>query len=321
MVLSYRTHMAPLLPQLADKLASGFTSSRQGCFLWATDSIVREFAPGVEGIDSNTLAAVFQFYSQQATTFLRALSDLPPEQLPDGKYKFSEVVGPSNWGAVIEDFFRLSVDVLLFFPDQSVTSPLMPSIISAATTALTLLKEEPLIASLHFLRDFLAYGTDNPPSSDWGDEPRTNPPEIQTAVKHLVSGQGDQLTQRIMTGMMYTFPRDCFPDASGVLLEMFNLMPAEVAQWIKTTVTMLPPGSISPQEAERLMNNINQYYSLIPEKFTYSASDGRTRRIQSNEVRKIRTLLQDFTNSYRRRNVAPREGLGRLEATRFRFTG
>ncbi|KAB2576864.1 Uncharacterized protein DIS24_g6890 [Lasiodiplodia hormozganensis] len=286
MVLSYRTHMAPLLPQLADKLASGFTSSRQGCFLWATDSIVREFAPGVEGIDSNTLAAVFQFYSQQATTFLRALSDLPPEQLPD----------------VIEDFFRLSVDVLLFFPDQSVTSPLMPSIISAATTALTLLKEEPLIASLHFLRDFLAYGTDNPPSSDWGDEPRTNPPEIQTAVKHLVSGQGDQLTQRIMTGMMYTFPRDCFPDASGVLLEMFNLMPAEVAQWIKTTVSMLPPGSISPQEAERLMNNINQ-------------------RIQSNEVRKIRTLLQDFTNSYRRRNVAPREGLGRLEATRFRFTG
>ncbi|KKY21785.1 putative mrna transport regulator [Diplodia seriata] len=223
--------------------------------------------------------------------------------------------------AVIEDFFRLSVDVLLFFPEQSVTSQLMPSILSAATTALTLLKEEPLIASLHFLRDFLAYGTDNPPSSDWGDEPRINPPEIQTAVKHLVSGQGEQLTQRIMTGMMYTFPRDCFPDASGVLLEMFNLMPVEVAGWVKTTVSMLPPGSISPQEAERLMNNINQYYSLIPEKFTYSASDGRTRRIQSNEVRKIRMLLQDFTNSYRRRNVAPREGLGRLEATRFRFTG
>ena len=29
----------------------------------------------------------------------------------------------------------------------------------------------------------------------------------------------------------------------------------------------------------------------------------------------------DFTNSYRRRNVAPRDGLGRLEATRFRFSG
>ncbi|GME24070.1 mrna transport regulator [Neofusicoccum parvum] len=305
MVLSYRIHMAPLLPQLADKLAAGFTASRQGCFLWATDSIVREFAPGAEGVDDNTLAAVFQFYSAQATTFLRALSDLPPEQLPD----------------VIEDFFRLSVDVLLFFPDQSVTSPLMPSILAAATTALTLLKEEPLIASLHFLRDFLAYGTDNPPSSDWGDEPRTNPPQIQSAVKQLVNGQGEQLTQRIMTGMMYTFPRDCFPDASGVLLEMFNLMPVEVAQWVKTTVSMLPPGSISPQEAERLMNNINQYFQSFPTKLMFITPDSIIRRIQANEVRKIRILLQDFTNSYRRRNVAPREGLGRLEATRFRFTG
>ena len=45
------------------------------------------------------------------------------------------------------------------------------------------------------------------------------------------------------------------------------------------------------------------------------------RRIESGEVRRIRMLLQDFTNSYRRRNVAPREGLGRLEATKFRFAG
>lgn len=46
-----------------------------------------------------------------------------------------------------------------------------------------------------------------------------------------------------------------------------------------------------------------------------------TRRVQAGEFRKIRPLLQDFTNSYRRRNVAPREGLGRLEATRFKFAG
>lgn len=44
MVLSYRFHTAPLLPQLAEKLSAGFTASRQGCFLWATDSIVREFS-------------------------------------------------------------------------------------------------------------------------------------------------------------------------------------------------------------------------------------------------------------------------------------
>ena len=85
MVLSYRTTMAPLLPLLAEKLAAGFNASRQGCFLWATDSIVREFSEGVEQVDDNTTNAIFQFYEQQATTFLRAMNDLPPEELPDRK--------------------------------------------------------------------------------------------------------------------------------------------------------------------------------------------------------------------------------------------
>lgn len=85
MILSYRTAIAPLLPQLAEKLASGFTASRQGCFLWATDAMVREFTDESPDVSKETLNAIFTFYQQQATTFLRALNDLPPEELPDGK--------------------------------------------------------------------------------------------------------------------------------------------------------------------------------------------------------------------------------------------
>lgn len=289
MVLSYRTHMTPLLPELAKQLQAGFTSSRQGCFLWATDSIVREFSDVSEAVAPETTAAIFNFYEQQATTFLRALSEVPPEELPD----------------VIEDFFRLSGDVLLYQPNKILLSHLMPTILDAASTSLTLLKEEPLLATLHFLRDVLFYGGEDAPSSSFSDQEyrnTKNPPEIQQAVKTLTTQRGETMVQRLLTGMMYTFPADCFPDASGVLLAMFQLMPPQVAQWVGTTVGMLPQGSISPQERERLLNNINQ-------------------RIQSGEVRKIRSLLQDFTNSYRRRNVAPREGLGRLEATRFKFAG
>lgn len=164
----------------------------------------------------------------------------------------------ADFAAVIEDFYRLAIDALLYFPEQTIASPLTPSVLAAASTSLTLLKEEPLMATLHFLRDFLGWGTDNPPVSEYGDAVHTNPPEIQAAVKQLIVGQGEQLTQRIMTGMMYTFPRDCVPDASGVLLEMLALMPMEVAGWIKTTISMLPQGSISTQEAERLLNNIQQ---------------------------------------------------------------
>ena len=291
MILSYRVHTAPLLPLLADKLAAGFTASRQGCFLWATDSIVREFSDVSEYVSKTTTEAIYSFYEQQATAFMRALNDLAPEELPD----------------VIEDFFRLSTDVLLYHSNRLLASELMAPILSAASTSLTLYKDEPLIATLHFLRDFLAYGGEDAPSSSFDANDgtyslRPNPLEIQNSVKKLIVTEGENLVQRCMTGMMYSFPPDCLPDASGVLLAMFQLMPREVSQWVAKTVQMLPEGSIAPQEQERLLRNIQQ-------------------RIDSGELRKIRVLLQDFTNSYRRRNVAPREGLGRLEATKFRFAG
>ncbi|KAF2235675.1 ARM repeat-containing protein [Viridothelium virens] len=303
MVLSYRTAIAPLLPQLADKLAAGFTDSRQGCFLWASDAIVREFSEDKGRIDQGTLDAIFNFYQQQATTFLRILNDLPPEELPD----------------IIEDFFRLALDVFDFYPTRALPSSLTPSILSASCTALTLLSQEPLMATLHFLRDFLMYGGPDPPvstypafdendstttSADGSSLPRSNPPELQHAVRSLLqsNGIGESLVQRCLTGMMYSFPAGCIPDASGVLLALFQMLPTDSAAWTAGTIALLPQGSVSEPERERLSRNIGQ-------------------RIQSGEVRKVRTLLQDFCAGFRRRNVAPREGLGRLEGGRFRFAG
>ena len=178
----------------------------------------------------------------------------------------------------------------------------METILSAASTSLPLLKEEPIIATLHFLRDLLGYGRNSAPSSSF-DQPRHDvPAAIQNRVKELVMNDQGRLVQRILTGMMYSFPEGSFADASGVLLDLFELIPELVSGWVQQTVGMLPTGSITPQESERFMNNIRQ-------------------RIQTGDIRMIRTILQDFTTSYRRRNVAPREGLGRLEASRFRFSG
>lgn len=76
--------MISLLPTLAQSMASGFEVSKEGCFLWATDAVVREFADGALNVDRSTSDAVYQFYEQQAVSFLRTLNDLPPENLPDG---------------------------------------------------------------------------------------------------------------------------------------------------------------------------------------------------------------------------------------------
>lgn len=135
----------------------------------------------------------------------------------------------------------------------------MSHVLAAACASLNMLKVEPLTANLHFLRDFLAYGLEDSPTSGFDETPRKNPPVVRHAVMELLKSNGEQLTQRLLTGMMFTFPRDCIPDASGVLLDMFRLMPDATAKWVQETVSLLPPGSISPEEQERLIRNINQY--------------------------------------------------------------
>lgn len=287
MVISYRSAMAPLLPAMANKLANGFNASREGCFLWVTAAILREFSEDREYVDQATTDNIYSFFEAQTTTFLRVMTELQPKELPD----------------VIDDFFRLLIDSLLYYPQRLMPSQLMVPIFEAAIYALTLEQRDPLSSTLHFLRDLISYGGDNPASSD--RIPEAAAFQIRSIVRELLTERGDKLTKQVMAGMMITFPRDCFADASGILLELFELLPSQTTEWVAHTIQLLPQGTVSPAEAEKLVAKIKD-------------------RLQSNEAgttRHVRVLLQDFTNSYRRRNVAPRDGLGQLEATRFQFSG
>lgn len=288
MVISYRTSIAPLLPDMANKLATGFAASREGCFLWVTSAILREFSEEREHVDQGTTDNIYTFFEAQTTAFLRVMTELQPKELPD----------------VIDDFFRLMIDALLYYSQRLLPSPLMGPIFEAAVYALTLEQRDPLASTLHFLRDLLSYGGDNPATSE--QIPAQAKAQMQSIVRgSLLASHGPSLVKQVMAGMMITFPRDCFADGSGVLLSLFELLPAETTQWVSQTIHMLPEGTMPPVEAERLMVKIKDKLSQPDE----------------SGVRGVRVLLQDFTNAYRRRNVAPRDGLGQLEAAKFSFAG
>jgi transportin-3 len=287
MIISYRTAMTPLLPEMANKLAAGFAASRQGCFLWVTAAILREFSEDREHVDQNITESIYAFFEAQTTNFLRVMNELQPKDLPD----------------VIEDFFRLLIDALLYYPHKLLPSELLTPIFEAAVYALTLEQRDPLAATLHFLRDFLTYGGDNPATSD--GLPPAVAAQMKTIVRALLTSHGEKLVKQVMAGMMITFPRDCFADGSGVLLAMFELLPSETTTWVDRTIRLLPAGTITPAEANRLMTKIKE----------------RLQGVDAGGMRQVRALLQDFTNAYRRRYVAPRDGLGQLEASRFHFSG
>ncbi|KAK1752159.1 armadillo-type protein [Echria macrotheca] len=285
MVISYRTAMTPLLAPLANNLAEGFEKSKQGCFLWATAAILREFSEDREHVPDNIADSIYIFFEAQATSMLRMMSTLPPIDLPD----------------VIEDFYRLLIDALLYYPQKLIPSPLFTPIFQAAISALTLEKQEPVSAVLHYLRDLLTYGGPNPA----GSSNNQTTEQLRQIVHQLLLTHGEALVKQTMAGMMMTFPRDCFADGSAVVLAMFELLPAETTTWVERTIHMLPPGTVAPHEAARLLTKIRE----------------KLQHVDASSLRSLRSLLQDFTNTYRRRYVAPRDGLGELEAARFHFEG
>lgn len=290
MILGHRGALTPILPNMANKLASGFEASRQGCFLWVTGAILREFSEDREHVDEANANHIYSFFEAQATNVLRFLNDIPPQELPD----------------VIEDFFRLVLDALLYYPQKLIPSPLFTPIFEAAISVLTLQQHQPLSATLHYIRNLLACCSRNPPSSFSPEHlsPAAVEP-LQTLIRQLLLAQGGMLVKQVMTGMMITFPRDSFVDGSGALLTMFEILPNETTSWVDQTIRMLPQGTITHVEADRLMAKIKD----------------RLNTDDSGDIRQIRSILQDFTNTYRRRYVAPRDGLGQLEAARFRFAG
>jgi transportin-3 len=132
------------------------------------------------------------------------------------------------------------------------------------------------MAVLHYYHDLFSFAFDKPAVSSFtapDGKAYSNPPEVQEAVKQLIASQGPVLVQRILTGMMFTFPGECFPDASSLMMSLFELMPPEAGSWVQSTLQMLPAGTMKAGEAERLLKGISD-------------------KVQSGETRKIRALLQ-----------------------------
>lgn len=185
---------------------------------------------------------------------------------------------------MIEDYFRLVSDAIRFYPKECVTSSLVVPIFSAGLSALTLQQVDPLIATLHYYRDLLSFAFETPSTSNFTNSdgsPYINPLEIQNSVKDLITNQGQLLVERVLTGMMFSFPEDCFPDASGILMTMFEMVPQQTGSWVQTTIERLPAGTMKPGEAERLLTQISE-------------------KIQSSESRKIRVLLQGENSTLNR---------------------
>ncbi|OLL23641.1 hypothetical protein NEOLI_004172, partial [Neolecta irregularis DAH-3] len=270
MMPSYRSHMAPLLPQIAEKLVSGFEKYQMGCFLWVAGSVVRELG---EDLGSSMTWA---FVERLCFGMFTLLHQVDPASIPDSTRIFITLT------LVIEDFYRLLQDAIYIDPTSILSSAIFKTIFESCIQLSTLDHPWALSAMLNFLRDVLSYGLADSPTSRTSTGP---PPAVQLIVRQITAEYGVPLTQAMFSGMIYSFPRDCVPDGSFILLSLVEIHASTALTWLKQVVNMLQNG-LTDDEREKFLRGIEG---------------------AENDGPKIRRLLQDFTARYRRRNVLPRQ--------------
>ncbi|CAN6606095.1 mRNA transport regulator Mtr10p [Trichomonascus vanleenenianus] len=262
--------LAPILGQIAETLVREFNKTHFGCYLWVSGALVREFGDDEDDrVNDHVKKAVWHFAEQQSVSFFQHLTVAPPKEVPD----------------LVEDFFRLMGDLLMYFPYEFIESSLLKPSFDAALSSLALEQVEPVTATLHFLQDLFAFGNEKPPVSRLV---APVPDRIRRLIFDLASSDGQQLCARLISGLIFSFPRDCVTDASSLVLSLIKLVPAlQALEWISTTLDMLPHGSVSNDEKQNLLHRIQT-------------------AINSGDFKRVRTLLRDFTAMYARRNVTPR---------------
>jgi transportin-3 len=245
-VSSYRYHSLPLVGNMAEVLVSAFEQYEYGCFLWASGAIVRTFGyeEGIEQVQYH----IWQFVERQCVSTFHLLERHKPNEIPEGRFLYYLI------NVVIEDFFRLLIDSLFARPNEFTKSTLMSSMVEAALASLSLELENPLTAVLHFLRDYMDYAAGHGPAAMEQGVPH----QMQAAFRGVVQRHGATMCNLLISGMIFTFPRDCVVDGAGALMTLIEIDPENSGVWIATSLATLPSENFSDAERNRFLLQISK---------------------------------------------------------------
>ncbi|CAK7895109.1 mRNA transport regulator Mtr10p [[Candida] anglica] len=269
-VQSFSTYLNPILPAIATILHDGFAKTKFGCYLWVSGILIREY--GDEYSSEDIKESIYQFALSQCSLFydiLKAEQNL--KNIPD----------------VIEDFFRMMNDLLMFYPFKMISNfdLLKPTWDSSIVSLNSLDQVNPLVAVLHFLIDLISWGLPTPPISFFDE----NPQHVREGVQQflILDNNGGHLMKVVIEGLIYHFHNDIQQDASDLLLKILTVIPDSNVSinWLTDVVKSLP--NVSGKELDKLINTVSV---SLPNK----------------DNRRIRTSIRDFVHWYSRKNVSPR---------------
>lgn len=268
-IQSFSTHLNSILGELATTLHLGFSQTHYGCYLWVSGVLIREY--GDEYTSEDVKESVYDFGLTQCNSLFEFVFNNDLLQYPD----------------VIEDFFHMMNDLLMFYPYKLIpNAALLEQTMKASIITLTTVNEfDPLVACVHFLIDLISWGLPHPPISFFDQDPV----QIRNALHSflLSNNQGGEVMSVVLNGLIFKFTSDLQQDANDVLLKLLIVLPdnSTSVSWLQNVVTNLP--NVDDKEINRLITTVST--ALV-----------------NKDNRRIRSALKDFVNWYQRKNVSPR---------------
>ncbi|KAI7870531.1 armadillo-type protein [Spinellus fusiger] len=264
-IQSYKLHLTPLLPQLMERLVSGFDTSRLGVYLWVAHKLVREYSK--EGSENVTLC--FQLVERLSAIVFSTLSGKKFDEIPD----------------VVEEYFRLTTALLDCAPTMVVQSTLISPVFQAGLTGLSLEEVRALTAIFSFYRHLLSIGLSvhelTTPNSQ---RTLANVGQNAEQVVALFREFGGDFIRLLFDGLIHFYSWELIADVAATLKSLAQLLPVESSQWMVTIVNGFPEQAMSPSERTEFLQTW-------------------TRAIQEKQWVKVRRVLSDFVSQYRRRNT------------------
>lgn len=273
---SFNIYLLDSLQSILHLLLEGFKVNKFGCYLYVSGTILKVFGDE-ESFEPQLIETIFKFGVEQCLQFFELLKNVADfNAIPD----------------IIEDFFRMLDDLLMYYPNQffDVSDDnliIQPSIECSMGLIESLENFESLISIIHYLIDLFSWGSSTIPLSFV--EIR-NEPLIKSKILSTIQAKGENILQKLIYNLLFrfnNFHNDTITyEINDLILKLIVLSPNElILGWLNNILSNLPNNDIK---------QLNKFNSSI--EFA----------VQNKDQKRIRTSLKDYINWYTRKNINTR---------------
>ncbi|KAG2219346.1 hypothetical protein INT45_011254 [Circinella minor] len=268
-VISYKMSFVPLLPQLMDRLVTGFQVSGFSIYLFVSFRIVRQYA---EGGDDNA-AVCFGLVERLSQIMFTKASNTKFDEMPD----------------VVDEYFGLLTAMLEAAPTHLLQSTLFPTVFQLGFTGLSMDHVRGLSSVIVFYRRLLgiALSVDELVPANTTTRSAASLGQNGARIVEQFRANGNGFVRLIFTGLIYHYNWDVISDIASIIKSLAQILPLETSEWVVTVVNEIPEVNLSSQNKNEFLTS---YMSSINDK----------------QWAKARRVLSDFITSYRRKNAIDR---------------